>query len=231
MKIIRFGIVIVILILISSCGVSLSGEHYFLEKRTEFYLSDPIVLLTGFESFGGYDINPSQLIAENLSGKVIDGAIIVSIILPVNYTESVEIVTQAIDDYNPIIVVSTGLAAGSYKIRIEKFGLNLRYYDHWYIIRRLNPNGPLLRLSPFPTCCIVKNIRNAGISARLSIFAGLYICNAVMYGVLDYIDEHNLHIKSGFIHVPLLPSQNPKGMELEKMINATTIAIQVCLNN
>ena len=231
MKKIQFGIVVVILILISSFGASISVNSYSIDNNTEFYDLNPIVLVTGFEPFGGYDINPSQLIAENLSGKVIDGATIISIILPVNYSKSVEVVTQAIEDYDPIIVVSTGLAAGSYKVRIEKIGLNLRYDGKWYILHRLDPNGPILRLSPFPTYCIVKNIRKAEIPVRISLFAGLYVCNAVLFGALDYIDDHNLQIKSGFIHVPLLPSQNPKGMELEKMINATTIAIQVCLNN
>ena len=231
MKKIHIGIVFIILILISSFGSCSSVDSYSIYKKTELYYSNPIVLLTGFGPFGEYDVNPSQFIAENLSGEVINGANIVSIILPVNYTESVEVVTKAIEDYNPIIVVSTGLAPGSFKIRIEKIGLNLRFYDKWYILRRLDPNGPIFRYSSSPTYFIVRNIQKSGIPARISLFAGIYICNAVLYGVLDYIDEHNLQIKSGFIHVPPLLSQNPEGMELEKMINATTIAIQTCLDH
>lgn len=232
MKIKRFEVVIIILIILSSSlGSVLSAELQLEKKKTEFYPSDTIVLLTGFEPFGGYEINPAQLITENLSGKVVNGATIIGIILPVNYTESVELVTQAIEDYNPILVISTGLAARSRLIRIEKVGINLRFDGKWFNLRRLNPNRPLVHFSSFPTNCIVKNMRRAGISARTSLFAGFYICNAVLYSVLDYIKDNNLNVKSGFIHVPLLSSQHPNGMELEKMLNATTIAIQVCLNN
>ena len=231
MKIKRFEIVIIILIILSSLGNVLSAELQLEKKKTEFYLSNPIVLLTGFEPFGEYKINPSQLITENLSGKVVNGVTIIGIILPVNYTTSVELVIQAIEDYDPILVVSTGLAAKSRLIRIEKVGINLRFDGKWFNLRRLNSNRPLVHLSPFPTNCIVRNLRRAGISARTSLFAGFYICNAVLYSVLDYIKDNNLNVKSGFIHVPLLSSQHPNGMELEKMLNATTIAIQLCLKN
>jgi len=231
MKIIRFEIIVIIILILSSIGIGLSTGIKLEVKQIDIYHADSIVLITGFEPFGGYDINPSQLIIENLSDKVIDGATLLGIILPVNYTKSIELVIQAIKDYDPILVVSTGLAAGSRLIRIEKIGINLRYDGKWYDLFRLDPNRPLFHLSPFPTNCIVKNMRRAGIPARTSLFAGLYICNAVLYSVLDYIEVNNLHIRSGFIHVPLLSSQHPNGMELEKMLDATTIAIQVCLNN
>jgi pyroglutamyl-peptidase len=191
----------------------------------------PIVLVTGFGPFAEYEINPSQLITENLNGSVINGATIVGIILPVNYTSSVKLVNQAIEDYNPILVVSTGLAAGSSVIRIEKIGINLRFGEKRFNLCRIDPNGPLFHLSAFPSNCLVKNIKRAGIPARTSFFAGIYICNAVLYGVIDYIKDNNLYIKSGFIHVPLLSSQHPEGMDFEKMLNAITIIIQECLNN
>ena len=231
MKIKRFGILVIILLIVSSLGTILSAQYALEKGEIKSYQSDPIVLLTGFEPFGEYEINPSQLITENLNGSVINGATIVGIILPVNYTSSVKLVNQAIKDYNPILVISTGLAAGSSIIRIEKVGINLRFGGKWFNISRLDPNGPLFYLSSFPSNYLVKNIKRAGIPARTSFFAGIYICNAVLYGVIDYIKDNNLHIKSGFIHVPLLSSQHPEGMEFEKMINAITIAIQVCLNN
>ena len=49
--------------------------------------------------------------------------------------------------------------------------------------------------------------------------------------LLGYIKENNLPIKMGFIHVPLLKSQDPKkGMDLEDMVKATRISLHVCLN-
>jgi len=49
---------------------------------------------------------------------------------------------------------------------------------------------------------------------------------------LHYVDINDLSIKSGFIHVPLhKTAENPDGMELETMVNATKIAIRVCLDS
>lgn len=227
----RFIIVIIFILFFSSIGSGFSVEIKNIEGKTDIDDSAPTVLLTGFGPFLQYDVNPSQLIVENLSGQVVNGATIVGLILPVNYTESVEVITQAIEDYDPILVVSTGLAPGSHMIRVEKVGINIRFDGNWSNLSKLDPCGPLFRISQFPTYCIAKSMRRAGIPARTSFRAGFYICNAVLYGTLDYIKENDLQIKSGFIHVPFLPSQGPNSLELEKMLNATTIAIQVCLNS
>jgi len=63
-----------------------------------------------------------------------------------------------------------------------------------------------------------------------SYYAGTFICNEVLYGVLNFVDRYDLSIKTGFIHVPLLLTQDPEqGMELETMVEAVEIAITVCL--
>jgi len=234
MKVIRLAILmgIILFLPLSSIGIGFSSISLEEKKIAESYHSDTVVLVTGFEPFGGHEVNPAQVIAETLNGQVIDGATIVGISVPVNFTKSVEVVTQAIEDYDPIIVISIGLAAIYQTIHIEKVGLNLRRdgeIDRWFKFRRLDPNGPWIHLSSLPTYCIAKEIRRAGIPAWQSLYAGIYICNALMYGVLDYIYENDLPIKAGFIHVPLLSSQDPQGMDLETMLEATTIAIQVCL--
>jgi len=42
--------------------------------------------------------------------------------------------------------------------------------------------------------------------------------------------ELNLSITVGFLHVPLLDSQNPSGMPLQMMVDAVKIAIQESLD-
>jgi pyroglutamyl-peptidase len=234
MKVIRPIIVIgvILLLIITSMGssiskVSLPGEVRNLDDN------ETVILVTGFGPFSVYDINPSELIAEELDGEVIEDATIVGIILPVNFTESVEVAIQAIETYEPDFVISLGLAAPARWIRVEKVGLNLRRKNvsGRLIFTRLDSTGPLFRLSSIPTYGIAKEMRKAGIPARQSFRAGIYICNALLYGVLGYITDNNLAIKTGFIHVPLLSSQDPiKGMELDEMVKATRIAIQVCLD-
>ena len=219
------AIVIILSFLISSLAYSISS--------TDFQIGSNKILVTGFEPFGTHEINPSQLIAETLDGQYINGAEIVGIVLPVDFEESVEVITQAIDDYAPIILISTGLAASRHTIDIEKWGINLKRLSKnesmWFIPRRLDPYGPIFRLSSIDTREIVRNIRNAGIPSKQSFFAGLYVCNAVLYGSLSYIFKHDLPIKTGFIHVPLLKSQDPNGMDLETMVEAVTLAIKTSL--
>ena len=193
-------------------------------------ISNPIVLITGFEPFDVYDVNPSQLIAEELDGQVIEGAEIVGIVLPVDFEKSVENVTTAIDDYNPILIISIGLSARARFINIENCGLNLKKYPRnessWILPHRLDPDGPMIRLSTISTKDVVKEIRNADIKIRHSFYAGMYVCNAVLYETAGYIEQQELLTKSGFIHVPLLSSQDSDGMDLETMVNAVKIAIE-----
>ncbi|MCK5261151.1 MAG: pyroglutamyl-peptidase I [Thermoplasmatales archaeon] len=212
-----------------ACGITFTNFH----TGNEFASNTPIVLVTGFEPFDIYEINPSQLIAETLDGQNIEGAEIIGIILPVNFNESVEVVIQAIIDYNPLLVISMGLSPSAHKINVEKCGINLKWLPRnesmWFTPRRLDPCGPFIHLSPLHTREIVLEIREAGIPSRQSFFAGLYVCNAVFYGTLGYIKEHEISTTAGFIHVPLLSSQDPDGMDLETMIEAVKVAIKTSL--
>jgi len=192
-----------------------------------------IVLLTGFGPFDVYDINPSQLIVEELNGQNVEGAEIIGLILPVDFSTSVENITSAIDTYKPNIVISTGLSPSAKKINVEKIGVNIKMHHRseklWFIPRRLEKFGPFFRFSNLETEEIVSNMREAEIPSRQSYYAGFYICNAVLYGVLGYIIEKQLPISAGFIHLPLLTSQDPEGMEFQTMIEGIKIVIRTSL--
>ena len=149
-----------------------------------------------------------------------------------NFNESIDIVYQAIEDIDPDFVFSIGLAAKFEKIRIEKIGYNLKIeLNENASLEKLIPNGGWFYISPFPANKIIRYLRNENIPAQTAVFPGLSLCNGMLYSVLYYIDVNDLNIKSGFIHVPLLKNEeNPDGMELQTMVNATRIIIQVCLD-
>jgi pyroglutamyl-peptidase len=192
-----------------------------------------VVLVTGFEPFGSYSMNPSQVIAETLNGSMFADANIIGIVLPVNFTTSVERAVEAIELYHPNVVISLGLNAKADKIEIEKIGVNIKRYPledgRWSFPRFLEKRSPLLRITSLSTVDMVRKIQDAGIPAKQSFFAGTYICNALFYGLLGYGKDQSLNTSIGFIHVPLLDSQDPQGMPLERMIDAVKVAIQVCL--
>lgn len=206
----------ILFLLISSCAYSTSCTS--------------IVLVTGFEPFNQYDVNPSQIIAETLNGSTLEGAEIVGIVLPVDFNESVLIATHAIEHYSPILVISVGLDARSRTIKVEKIAVNLKRYQKpdgtWSFPHRIESFGPLLRLSPLHTKDMVNAMKQAQIPVSQSMFAGTYVCNSLFYQLLGYVTVHNSTIKIGFIHVPLLDSQDPRGMPLQTMVDAVQIAIQ-----
>jgi len=191
------------------------------------------VLVTGFEPFGSYTTNPSQVVAETLNGSILADAEIVGIVLPVNFTVSVERVIGAIEQYHPALVLSLGLNAKSQAIEIEKIGLNLKRYPKddgtWSFPQRIEKNGPFVRLTSLNTLNIVRTIRQANIPAKQSFFAGTYVCNAVFYGTLGYSKSQYLNTSIGFIHMPLLDSQDPQGLPVETLVDAVKIAIEVSL--
>ncbi|HEU24142.1 MAG TPA: pyroglutamyl-peptidase I, partial [Mesoaciditoga lauensis] len=72
--------------------------------------------------------------------------------------------------------------------------------------------------------------------AVISNTAGTYVCNHLMYGILNYIHKNDLPIKAGFIHVPysseqVLDKPDTPFMSLEDMTRAIEIALRVIATN
>lgn len=218
---IRYGVFVIVILL---CATTI---------QTSEEVNGKVVLVTGFETFGSYTTNPSQIIAETLNGTTVDGAAIIGVVLPVDFNTSIERAVIAIEQYHPDLVISLGLNARAHEIRVEKVGINLKRYPKddgtWSFPRRIDVSGQFLYLSPLSALTIVRTIREARISASISCFAGTYMCNYLLYRLLSYEATQNETSTIGFIHVPLLDSQDPAGMPLQSMVDAVTIAIQVSL--
>ena len=86
MKLIKNLIILVSIFLTISSSIAYDITFLDLQNDNEMGSFAPIVLITGFEPFNGYEINPSQLIAETLNGQNIEDAEIIGIVLPVNFT-------------------------------------------------------------------------------------------------------------------------------------------------
>ena len=221
-------LILLVIIILTNATVTSSQSIILSEDKQN------IVLVVGFGPFLNYSINPSELIAAELDGKTINNAEIIGLQVQPNlnnFTESIEIVYQAIENYHPNYVFSIGLAAKYKNIRIEKIGYNLKIENNENSsLEILTPNGRLLRTSPFPTYSIVRELRKEKIPSQTGLYPGLSLCNGMLYSVLHYIDINGLQIKSGFIHVPLHKTEeNPDGIDLQTMVNATKIIIKFCL--
>ena len=197
------------------------------------------ILVTAFEPFNRRDMNPSQLILEQL--EVPKGAILIKELLPVEFKATTEILRNLIKEHQPDIVLSLGQAGNRPEISVERVAINLNNVrssngktelpdnaGDTPVDKRIVEGAPEAYFSNLPVWEMVKAIQDVGVAAAVSYTAGTYVCNHVMYIVLHEVVTNYPNMKAGFIHVPFLPEQNPKvgyTMELEKMVKA----IQSCL--
>lgn len=170
------------------------------------------VLITGFEPFGGEQINPSWEVVSQLDNAILGGCRVVARQLPCVFGESLAVLNSAIDTLSPSVVLAVGQAGGRTDITVERVAINVddaRIPDNrgnQPVDVPVIPNGPAAWFSTLPIKAMVSAIREAGIPASVSQTAGTFVCNHVMYGLLHKLSSM-ADVKGGFIHIPYLPQQ------------------------
>ncbi len=175
----------------------------------------PTVLVTGFEPFDGAAHNPSGDLARRLAELGHPDCRIVGEVLPVSFARAPALLAAAIDAHHPDVVVMLGLAENRRAITPERVAINLadaRIADNdgeQPTDAPLEPHGPAARFALLPIKHIALSIANAGIPAEVSLSAGSYVCNAVMYAALGIAEQRagagGAPLQAGFIHVPATP--------------------------
>lgn len=197
------------------------------------------VLVTGFEPFGGETVNPSWEVVSQLEGSIIDHSRVVTRQLPCVFGESLSVLNAAIDELNPLVVIAVGQAGGRVDVTLERVAINVddaRIPDNrgqQPIDVAIVPGGPAAWFTRLPIKATVAAMREQGIPASVSQTAGTFVCNHVMYGLLDKISE-NADVKGGFIHIPYLPEQaaahpGAPSMAAQTVKAALIVAIEVAL--
>ncbi len=173
------------------------------------------VLLTGFGPYGHTPVNPAESVARALDGQVVEGAEVVSRIVPNNFFESIDVVAAAIAEVRPAVVVMLGEYGGRAMLTVERLAQNLNDSTRYDLADnrgvRLQgeltvPDGPAAYYATVPLRAMVRAMRAAGIPADISDTAATFGCNHLMYGVLHHIATKKLPIRAGWIHLPHLPS-------------------------
>ncbi|MEG1527974.1 MAG: pyroglutamyl-peptidase I [Clostridia bacterium] len=185
-----------------------------------------LVLVTGFTPFGKEVVNPSYLAVKNLP-SVIEGANIIVREITTDFSRSFEELNALISQYNPDIIINVGQSGNSKAIAIEKVGLNYKIKENVGDADYLIFGGQTAYFATLPVENIVEAIKKADIPVVLSLSAGSYVCNSVLYRLL----QQNKRYINGFIHVPYIKEQvvdKPSApyMELSLMTNAIEIAIK-----
>ena len=171
-----------------------------------------VILLTGFEPFGGSDVNPSILACREIEGKTFNGYRVVVEEIPLRFHEINDIIKGHVSRYTPAVVVSTGQGGGG-GLSVERVAINVGSarmpYNCGYkpVDEPLNADGPVAYWTRLPYRRMLEGLKGAGVPARLSNSAGTFGCNQIFYHLMDHLANEGIETPAGFIHVPLLPRQ------------------------
>lgn len=162
------------------------------------------LLLSGFEPFLGFSINPTESIVKELDGKVIGHYQVHGLLLPVDFENAGPKILQEMENVQPDAVISLGLAAGRSSITPERIAVNCRdgEADNKGVALQDSPiiqNAPDGYFSTLPIRKMVNVLNENGYPAKISDTAGTYLCNNVMYTVLHATGKC---LPSGFVHIP-----------------------------
>ena len=170
------------------------------------------ILVTGFDPFGGEAVNPALETVKRLPEKI-GGAEIIRLEVPTVWQKSLQTIAQAIETYDPDVILSVGQAGGRADITVERVGINVDDYritdneGNRIIDEPVVPGGPAAYFVTVPIKAMVAKMQERGIAASVSNTAGTFVCNHVTYGVCHLLATKYPGKRSGFLHIPYLPEQ------------------------
>ena len=182
------------------------------------------LLITGFMPFGGEDRNPSWEAVHALPAHIGEWKL-VKLLLPVEFGNAARIAIERAEACKADAILSIGLAAGRTSVTPELVGVNVRDASipdnagQAFNGDPIRPDGPAAYFSTLPVREMTRAITDAGIPAKLSYTAGAYVCNDLLYTLLDHFS--GMQTRVAFVHIPL-----EKDLPLESSILALTKAIE-----
>ncbi len=190
--------------------------------------ADDVVLVTGFEPFGGDARNPSWEVCERLPGAIA-GLRVEVCRVACEFRRSIEALAEAIERHRPALVVCLGLAPGRTHLGVERVAINVddaRIADNagaQPVDEPIAASGPAAYFATLPVKVMVAAMRAAGVPAEVSNSAGTYVCNHLMYGVLHYLAASGTRARAGLIHLPYADEQVLGKPQVASMALATMV--------
>ncbi len=192
------------------------------------------LLITGFEPFGGEEINPSWEAVLRLDDEI-GGYELTKLCLPVVFGEAAEKVKRAAEELLCDVIICVGQAGGRSAVTPELVGINLRHGNipdnsgNQPQDEEIITGGDKAYFSTLPVRKMAEAVNSAGIPSQVSYSAGAYVCNDVLYSLLAHFE--NTKTRVAFIHIPYCKEQNKEqnkepSMEIESIIRALTVAIK-----
>ena len=190
------------------------------------------IILTGFEPFGGSDVNSSwetairvgQLAPKTVELKVVQ--------LPVSFKRAGEAVREILNTKRPDVLLMLGQRGKGQSIDIERIAVNLMDSanpDNDGFCpqeQRIADDGDSAYFSNIPVKILRDALLSRGIPAKVSNSAGLYVCNSTYYNALNEIYEQHLQTKAVFVHLPKLDDK----FTVDILADSVLAIIENCIN-
>ena len=188
------------------------------------------LLITGFEPFGGEQINHSWEAVALLPVEIKDYSL-TKMQIPVVFGEAADMVIKMADELCPDVILCIGQAGGRSAITPELVAINLRHASipdnsgRQPLDEPIAMGGETAYFSTVPVRRISEAINSSGITSTVSYSAGAYVCNDLLYNLLAHFDGSKT--KVGFIHVPYSTDQGKEpSMDIESIVRGLTVAIE-----
>jgi pyroglutamyl-peptidase len=199
-----------------------------------------MILLTGFEPFGGETTNPSWTAVRSAARRLrADGLDVQAVELPCVFGASAKVLEEALERFRPELVLCAGQAGGRERISLERVAINCddaripdnagnRPVDEPVVL-----DGPAAYFTSLPVKAALAALTAEQIPAEVSQSAGTYVCNHTFYALM-----HALRLRpgtrGGFVHVPYEDAQVPAGssapsLPVEQMAAALAVVVRTAL--
>lgn len=200
-------------------------------------MTDPCVLVTGFDPFGGQPVNPSWQAVQALDGAMVHGHRLVGAQLPTVFGLAMQVLRDLLRQHRPTLVICTGQAGGRGAISFERIAINVddaRIPDNagaQPVDVPVVPEGPAAYFTTLPIKAMLQSLLARGINAEVSQTAGTFVCNHVFYGLMHELatDPACRDVRGGLVHVPWLPTQGQPSMGLDEIVRGLRAAIACAL--
>ncbi len=192
-------------------------------------MAEKHLLITGFEPFGGEQVNPSWEAVQRLPDRV-GRYRLHKLQIPTVFGLAAQRVLEAALELRPQMILCIGQAGGREAVTPERVAINLQdakipdNLGSQPVDTPVLPGGPAAYFSTVPVKTMAEAICAAGLPARVSNTAGTFVCNDTLYRLLHHFGGQNTRV--GFIHVPWMDGQGSPCLSLGDIGRALEIAIE-----
>jgi len=179
----------------------------------EFFAQEEVdrmrALITGFPPFPGRPENPSEAVVRLLQREPPQwpGLVLQTALLPVEYAGVENAVDDLLRDVQPDIWLALGVGRQSTPVRLETQAVNCDASDrpdnsgNRRCGEAIEPGGPSVRRIPWSCDSLLAELQAAQIPAECGDDAGTYVCNHLLYYVLQRLEQLNFPCRFLFVHL------------------------------